>query len=457
MDRIDRPYRPRLVSIALILYTFAIFYVTWMPFDFNWDALNWERFERHSERTLFVMLDGEPASVRDIVSNLLLFFPLGILAAYVLAGRRKDPPSRVYNLLAIMSLSGVMSLLIETVQLGITHRVMSITDLVLDIGGATIGGVLACEFKIRYHQRAREALKTLTLVSANFPLFILFAIAFIIKASSPFDITRDLYEVWTKTAADNFQVVLFSARFLSLADNFFLFTILSFLSYDVLGATYHPREQQPFVLTSLGLSAAAFLGEVVKCFIVSRMPSLIVFGAGLVGILYGIAFHRFLFGDTAVRPVRAPLDRWRMPGEYAFVLPHYFAILLLSVLYPYNFTVTDILARINDPQVYVPFYGYFFKWDIFSLSDFLLSLAVFLPFGYILCILFQGPAESRARAYTISVLVGGAIALLTETFQIFLPGRYVDLSDVASAMIGVLTGCLAWSWHRNYLRLWSRE
>jgi len=428
-----------------------------MPFDFDWYSITWERFERHSERTLFVMLDGEPASVRDIVSNILLFLPLGILGAYVLAGRREDPPSRTYNLLAILSFSGVISLLIETVQLGITHRVMSITDLVLDMAGATLGGVLACEFRIRYHHRTREKLKTLALVSANFPLFILFAATFLIKALSPFDITRDFYDIWSATAANNFQGVLFTARFLSITDTFFLFAILSFLLYDVLGATYHPRQHQPFVITTVGLTSASLVGEAVKCFIASRMPSLVVFGAGLLGILYGIGFHRFLFGEGAVRPLRAPLDRWRMPGEYAFILPHYFAILLLSALYPYNFTLTDILHRINDPMVYVPFYGYFFKWDIFSLSDFLLSLAIFLPFGYILCILFQGPAESRLRAYSISILVGGAIALMAEGFQIFLPGRYVDLSDAASAMVGVLTGCLAWNWHRNYLQLWSRE
>ena len=92
-------------------------------------------------------------------------------------------------------------------------------------------------------------------------------------------------------------------------------------------------------------------------------------------------------------------------------------------------------------MVYVPFYGYFLKWDLFALSDLLLSLAVFLPFGYILCTLFQGPAGSRGRAYFVSTIVGGALALLTEAFQIFLPGRYVDLTDVTAAgsrALGVL-------------------
>jgi hypothetical protein len=82
-----------------------------------------------------------------------------------------------------------------------------------------------------------------------------------------------------------------------------------------------------------------------------------------------------------------------------------------------------------------------FSWSF--LSDFMLNIVGFMPFG-----LFQGALllraveRHRSRAYLLTFILGCALSLLIELVQVYLPTRRSDLSDLTCNIAGTLLGLL---------------
>ena len=126
-------WRPNSALVLLLLWGLFIVYATMLPFDFSASgALIESRLRRLWERPL----RGGGGSWADVVSNVLLFVPWGLLLAVWLAGCGRQYP--VVVTLALLS-GALFSGTVEFVQLFAPSRYISVVDLVTNTFGSTVG------------------------------------------------------------------------------------------------------------------------------------------------------------------------------------------------------------------------------------------------------------------------------------------------------------------------------
>ena len=76
----------------------------------------------------------------------------------------------------------------------------------------------------------------------------------------------------------------------------------------------------------------------------------------------------------------------------------------------------------------------------FSFWDKGAHFAVYGGLGCLLCLGFLQIFEGRIKAVVISLLVASILGCLDEVHQMFVPGRFAGLDDVAADALGALVG-----------------
>ena len=122
------------VKILWLLFTLFIFYGALIPFDFAFNNEQIISKIRHFHWVPFVDADGSRHSIPDVVQNILFFIPFGFLG--VLSFVR----NKLFALFLVPFFGFIISLNIEILQLTTRDRNTSITDLVSNTIGATVGG-----------------------------------------------------------------------------------------------------------------------------------------------------------------------------------------------------------------------------------------------------------------------------------------------------------------------------
>lgn len=182
--------------IVWLLLTVFILYGTTIPFHF---APRFSIVERNSARLATHPLtpDVEQGfSVPDIVQNLLLFFPFGVLG--VLAGW-PDTRSSVSRIAIVTALGGTLAFVVEAFQLFTLDRVSSVTDAASNTLGTYLG---ACSVQwLRrgvspsgFEQSTEEGLFR----ARTFYPVVVAAIIVCVAAWVPFDATLDVGTVVPK-------------------------------------------------------------------------------------------------------------------------------------------------------------------------------------------------------------------------------------------------------------------
>ena len=78
----------------------------------------------------------------------------------------------------------------------------------------------------------------------------------------------------------------------------------------------------------------------------------------------------------------------------------------------------------------------------FSFWDKGAHFAVYGGLGFLLCLGFLQVFEGRTKAAAISLLLASALGCLDEVHQMFVPGRFAGLDDVAADALGALVGAV---------------
>jgi len=82
-----------------------------------------------------------------------------------------------------------------------------------------------------------------------------------------------------------------------------------------------------------------------------------------------------------------------------------------------------------------------FEKTWFYLHDVLVNIAGFVPLGFLLCA-WWGWTHKRPQAILYSVLAGGALSLLIEVLQAYIPQRDSGMTDVITNTLGAVIGAL---------------
>ncbi len=140
----------KIINYLLGFYIFFTLYNTLIPFHFD---LGWSQLGEQIRRISWKMyiLNGKPASLTDLVGNVILFIPFGFLMYTFLLQR--DVRGRM---LKTVLAGGLLSFTIEFLQLFIHSRDTALHDLVNNTLGSGIGAIAAMFFSRTVLQLTRR-------------------------------------------------------------------------------------------------------------------------------------------------------------------------------------------------------------------------------------------------------------------------------------------------------------
>jgi VanZ family protein len=386
-------------------------YATSIPFRMTTDrrvvSAHWSRV---TVNPLVAPDTGRRVSVPDVVQNVLLFVPFGVLGFIALRSSVRSPAIR---LLVVVALAALLSAGVEALQLFTEDRTTSVSDCLANTIGALVG-VVAAGLATRMFPRALTGLRALGVTDVpGFYPFLITAIVVAVAALEPFDFTLDVGSLVGKlhaVRADPWQ-------FAGIRDELVEFTRYVLLGLAVTSWFRQLRVPRAGALGAWTGVAAALALEASQWIVESRAPGLedgLVHAAGAVS---GVALSRgFPYGRS--------LTFWA--GALVVVT---FAGAALQMLAPFSF------ATAHRPMALFPFFGYYARTSADTVSHVIEIALIYLPLGFALA--FSGRGTWRLWRGPMIAL---AIAGLIEAVQGSIAGRFPDITDIGMAVLGGAAG-----------------
>jgi VanZ family protein len=413
------------LTVASILFALLVLYGSCMPWDLSSDQhLAARNFTR--AKAFWPMGSLQPSRM-DLLSNLLLYMPLGLLIA-MRASLAEDHTPMTDLLLAVLA-GAMLSLVIETIQLMSPTRVAGVHDLLMNTAGAAVGGAIGAA-------RGREIwaalCRQLRWWWAEHPLRLAavgLGVLLAADALYPFLPTLDVSTVWRSLKA-----VSLNPR-AELADKPAIDWIVRALLWAVAVMVLAPAVSAPGRSRRSQAVAAAFLLmlalEAGKAFIEARTPSLAASAVSTVGIAVGAGLSLLLAG------------RFSPTGQRSWAC----IALVLYITYlawqPFDFTLDRAVLEQSLPKgdQWLPLYHYAMRGRP---ADVFLFVRTLLLFGAWVAIR-QINAPRPIRQYVLrGALAGLILGIILEAGQLLLPGRYATTTDLLCCLAGgALGGLLA--------------
>jgi VanZ family protein len=406
----------------LLAYCLFIIYGSFIPFRFNLDP-NFVRWRWESLLADLMHARLLRTSLSDIVSNVLLFVPFGILWAWARVGKMTERP------LVQILLAGIYGLLfgiaIELGQILSPWRSPSPRDVICNGTGALIGALsgrlLFPIFKRSLEQGAFHSLR-------HQPALLVLAyllLGVILNSFYPFAVTLDVSAIWQNVKQSQFMPFngIYPRDWLDLIEKAIIFSAIGYvLSINL----QYRRGTISAPLTWLLCSGLALMIEASKLFFAGRS-----FHSGNVIIrslaaLAGVVLYKRLSVPAWAK------QRWE---AICFLLVTGF--LLYFELSPFDWIApNDLAARLSRIE-WLPFHSYYSAEPLAALFDVHQKIYFFLPLGFVVMFLEHIQRASMPRLAALLVCIFIAAAL--ESLQIFVRPRIPSTTDV------IIFGASAWA------------
>jgi VanZ family protein len=406
-----------------LAYCLFIIYGSFIPFRFNLDPnfLRW-RWEELLIDVIHARLFR--ASLSDVVSNVLLFVPFGILCVWVrMAGKTTERALRQILLTVLYAL--LFGVAIEAGQTLSPWRSPSPRDVICNGTGALIGAIfgrtLFPAFKRSVEQRAFHSLQ-------HQPALLILAyllLGVILNSFYPFAVTLDVSTVWQNLKHSHF-VPLNGAYRGDWLDLFEKATIFAAVGYVLSINLQHQRRTISAPVTWLLCSGLALVIEASKLFFVGRSFQLENVIIRSLGAFAGILLFR-----------RLSVPAWakRRGKTICFLLVA--AVLAYFELSPFEWIAWSELASRLSRIEWLPFRAYYFAEPLAALFDLQQKIYFFLPLGFVVISLvpIQRATVPRRAALLVCIFIAAAL----ESLQIFVRPRIPSTTDV------IIFGASAWA------------
>lgn len=376
----------------LVLYILLIIYGSLYPFS-GWtlpDLSGWERF-----------LDWR-TSRSDIVLNILVYIPLGLLFVRALV-------SRIHGLCLVLLAAAAgfgLSLGVEILQLFLPHRVTSLGDLLMNTMGAFLGGLSGYFFLAHtsisgflLHYRSKWFFKD-SLCSYGLLvicLWVLSQLAPLVPSPGWSNIKHGLKPAWHAL-------------------------------HDI--ALYDPVHVLVYVLNILGLCVIVILiGR-------SRSGSLFLFGLLIAAVLM------FKVPVVGRQLSLEAISGFLLAFLVAFCIKNlrYRFLIFAGALSIIAAFLIQQLAPASGTQNLFSFNWMPFKGHLTSLMGLARILEAMWPFAALGFLgLYSGLRNLQMALAGLAIV---AIVFITEWAQQYIPGRYPDITDVILALMGWCTAML---------------
>lgn len=404
----------RLPAVLLLCYLVFLAYGSFFPFDFAYDPGRIRRVLDHPLPRLHDADGRRLVSLPDVVSNVLLGVPFGVLMAW--SGLAGGPLAT--RVLRVVVADTVLAGAVEAGQLFAPSRTSSLNDVVAQVAGALAGLLLA--HALSGASPGPLGPRLARVLGHRPALVLLLALAVILAANAlyPYAVTLDPSTVWHNVKSTQWRP-LASLRHAFWPD----VLVEKVLLWVALGGL--ARVALVGVVPGWGglaaWAAASALGVALeggKLLIVGRAPS--VDGALLAagGALVGVALAPAL--------ARVSAERAR-----AWLVAAAVALLAYEELTPFGVLRSAAAVRARVARVeWLPFASYYFADPQSALFDVGKKLVLGAALG-------AAMRHASPRPRLILVLV---LAALLEAAQVFQPTHIASVGDALVIYLGALAG-----------------
>ncbi|RFC32324.1 MAG: VanZ like family protein [Candidatus Nitrotoga sp. SPKER] len=422
-----------------IAYTLFVIYGSLVPLNFKSHPLP-EAFEAFSNIRYLDLKIGNRA---DWVANILLFIPLAFFWNGVLWPAR-GLVIRVLIAVWVLIACFALSVAIEFVQLYFPPRTVSLNDIFAESIGAVAGVIAWCIFGRRLSEWLagwRSASGSLALSSRLLYLYVFVLFTYNLL---PLDLTISPVEIFHKWREGRVILIPFSFVFTNPAEAWYglltdalIWTPVAFLW----------RLSPPTVrLTPLfAVILIATLLEFLQLFVYSRVSDITDIITAAIGARMGTWLSGRWAGQVQQVMQRDTTSRSQAWLGLSLALV-WMGLLVVIFWYPFDFqTGRAFLAERLQSLDRVPFETYYYGTEYRAVTEVLHKAGFFIPLGLLLAL-----GVTQIKHYFLRQIAGwgaliviGLVAFGIELGQLFLPGKFADITDWILETLGGLFGyCL---------------
>ena len=382
----------------------------------------------------------------DWVSNILLFIPIGYLWLAFFLDDRSKYTKKIGVAFVVVFLSFVFSVSLEFIQTWFPQRMPSLNDIVAETIGAVIGvslwlsfGYSTTEWFRSFGFKKNPSGKLIWFLQA-------YSIGFLIYSFMPFDLTISLAELWHKFKQDKIIMIPFSNIKMELLSVYEYFRdIIIFIPIGMLVTIIFPLRE-----CLLWGFLFVFSIEIGQLFVYSRSSDMTDIVLGVIGVGIGSKIMtRFKNGkaltskegDQEIQQKRLNDRQWVL---WLGIASGYAFFLIVIFCYPFNINHDLVLIKSRYLTFFrAPFSVLFFGSEYNAISEILKKGLFFAPLGMLLGVsVSKISVSSRIKnlLYTVSLMFCMSVAVAIEFFQIFLPPKISDLTDVMLCSFGAAAG-----------------
>jgi VanZ family protein len=416
-SKIERdPHRRlgRMLDLLLVGWALFIVYGTTLPLSFS---TTWRDLPVAVSEALGGL--SHRPSIPDLVSNVALFAPLGLLLAARVAIRGRG---WVLSVTLAALAGGALSLGVELLQLFLP-RITSPWDLLANTAGAAAGALVGWPVAAHLWPGLASPLRRAVVRRPMATLALIAILALFAAALEPFRLSIDVGLI--KRAVKAARLVPFGETVDGSVVELRAWALTGeLLWWILLGGLIGLALREAGRRGAGALFGAALSGVAVAAAV--EMAQLAAIGRTTDATSVVLAAIGTLIGAGCTLTADRPPSAWATPA-----LALWAAAILLDSWTPPRLTLPDELPW----RGLIPFYAYYLDTDVNAVVDLLREASRFLPLGALVAARGRGGGQLRAG------LAGLGFGLLLEAGQLFLVDRTPDVTDALSASAGAVLGC----------------
>ena len=420
--------RRPLAVLAALFMAFAA-YGGLVPFDFR--RVPFDEAVAQFAATPFVPLSR--ASRSDLLTNVLLFVPIGFFLLGALAARSRRRALLAWPLIVVFG--SAFATAIELGQVFVPGRTSSWNDVAAETAGAALGGALWLVAGPRVANWVHAASHSRTPADRVYRILGVYGALWLVLGLLPFDYTIRPQELAEKFRAGRILLEPFGPA-TTAAD--VVRTFVMAVPIGVLGFLWRRQAGHPHpapVGLAVGVAAAAAV-ELAQLLAMSRTADVTDLLVSIVGVSAGV-WLGFTVGRRTATPPHGRVKIWPLAALVVWI-----GLLIARHWSPFDFVTDGIFIRSRiDLLLRVPFHSYYWGMPIFAFAEAASKFLLGVPVGALLQWSWL-PVSARGRrlaAFGIG-LFSGLLFLAIELGQVLVPSRVPDQTDIYIGIGGSLVG-----------------